>query len=149
LGISLGYTPGLLSRRVKWLTARKWLESKKVVANLAKGMHGNAQKVRITDLGQTKAQPIWRLYEKFAQRLLAGISESDLQTHYRINQIITEKLHASRFIVELTPSPNAGQPATEKAPRMPAVKKQIPAPASDTRKPIAISPPERSEEFLD
>src|ERR1700722_9973058 len=45
---ALGYSPGLLSRRISWLCDRRWAETKRAVPNVTQGLHGNSQKVRIT-----------------------------------------------------------------------------------------------------
>ena len=92
LRTALGYSAGLLSRRIGWLCQHHWAETKRAAPDVAKGLHGNAQKVRITELGRGKIGPLWLAYDKLAERLLTGVSPSDLAAHYRVNEIISDKL---------------------------------------------------------
>jgi hypothetical protein len=108
---ALSYSPGLLSRRIGWLCQRRWAETKRAAPNIAKGLHGNCQKVRVTAMGTDKIGPVWQRYDKLAQRLLAGISPSDLAAHYRINEFISDKLRASQVWMG-----NSGTPDERKAP---------------------------------
>ena len=109
---ALGYSPGLLSRRIGWLCQRRWAETKRAVPNVAEGIHGNCQKVRITPLGRDIIGPVWRRFDGVAERLLAGISPSDLAAHYRINEIISDKLRGRRFWMDEEGQHSVARPAT-------------------------------------
>jgi DNA-binding MarR family transcriptional regulator len=107
LRAALGYSPGLLSRRIGWLCQHRWAETKRAAPSVTEGLHGNCQKVRITELGRAKIGPVWERYDKLAQRLLAGFSSSDLAAHYRINEHISDKLRAPRFLMDDGERPDA------------------------------------------
>jgi DNA-binding MarR family transcriptional regulator len=117
---ALGYSPGLLSRRIGWLCQRRWAETKRAVPNIAQGVHGNCQKVRITELGKGIIAPVWQKYEKLAERLLDGIPPSDLAVHHRINQLISDKLRAPQSWMDESRkavAPKKPASAPEPAPR--------------------------------
>jgi DNA-binding MarR family transcriptional regulator len=97
LRTALDYSPGLLSRRVTWLCARQWAETRRALPDVTEGLHGNSQKVRITQAGTDKIAPIWRRFDKLSERVLSGISPSDLGAHYRINEIISDTLRTPQF----------------------------------------------------
>jgi DNA-binding MarR family transcriptional regulator len=86
---ALGYSGALLSRRISLLCESKWVETKRIGSQ---GVHGNSQKVRITEAGRAKVQPIWERYEALAEELLEGISRQDREAHYRVNQQICQKI---------------------------------------------------------
>jgi DNA-binding MarR family transcriptional regulator len=159
LRAGLGYSPGLLSRRIGWLCQRRWAEAKRTVPGLAGGLHGNSQKVRITELGKARIGPVWQRYNKLAERLLADISPSDLAAHYRINELISDKLRVPRFLLEdgetadESKTPDVSTPPPERPAKVSARK---PNPPSPTRQPVAMpeSAPknlilEPEKEFLD
>jgi len=100
LRAGLGYSAGLLSRRIAWLCQHHWAETKRAATSVTGGLHGNCQRVRITELGKGKIGPVWQSYDRLAQRLLAGISPSDLATHYRVNESISDKLRLPRFLLD-------------------------------------------------
>lgn len=154
---ALGYSAGLLSRRIGWLAENHWVETQRARPSAVQGLHGNCQKVRITELGREKIAPIWQGYDSLAQRLLAGISPSDLAAHYRINEAIVAQLRLPRPIQEIgraetpveSPSPSARRvrstrhpaPAAQPLPPKPFAEKTEPEP-----KHLLHS---ASEEFLD
>jgi DNA-binding MarR family transcriptional regulator len=128
---ALGYSPGLLSRRIAWLCERRWAETKRAAPNIAKGLHGNCQKVRITELGKGIVGPVWQRYGKLAEHLLAGISPSDLATHHRVNELISNKLRAPQTWAERriplarstkASAPKSNPPGTPKKPAPPPQK---------------------------
>jgi len=153
LRAALGYSAGLLSRRIGWLCQRRWAETKRAAPNVAKGLHGNCQKVRITEMGKSIMGPVWQRYEKLAERLLAGIAPSDLAAHYRVNELISNKLRAPQVWMNDSVAPvEKTSPATRPArisvrkPKPPvAARKPAPAPESAPRKYLL----EPQSEFLD
>jgi len=114
---ALGYSGGLLSRRIGCLCDSLWAETKRAAPNLERGVHGNSQKVRITDCGRNKIAPIWRKYELLAEELLEGVSQADREAHYRLNKQICDKIRPQRLFLEtvglpplpLTPAPEPVQ----------------------------------------
>ena len=107
---ALGYSAGLLSRRTGWLCEHGWAETKRTTPNPGGGLHGNCQKVRITEPGKAKIAPIWQSYDKLARHLLADLSPSDLAAHYRVNEIIASKLRAPKFLRENMGEGAGGEP---------------------------------------
>src|SRR5665213_3554135 len=96
---SLGFSPALLSRRIAYLCRHKWAEAQRTGSNPSKGIHGNCQKVRITALGIRKIEPVWDNYQRLARHLLSGMPAEDLAAHFRVNKLISDKLHAPRKFV--------------------------------------------------
>lgn len=153
LRAALGYSPGLLSRRIGWLCQRRWAEAKRAVPNIAKGLHGNCQKVRITEMGKSIIGPVWQRYDKLAQRLLAGISPSEWAAHYRINQLISDKLRAPQAWMNDSVKPEPKSPPPTRPARVSARK---PTPPVAARVPASAPEPapkkyllEPQGEFLD
>jgi DNA-binding MarR family transcriptional regulator len=150
---ALGYSAGLLSRRIGWLCQRHWAETKRAVPSVADGLHGNCQKVGITELGKGKIAPVWQRYDKLAERLLAGFSPADLAAHYRINEIISDKLRAPRFLADDSETADESSPPIVRPARVSARKPNTPAAA---REPVPTPKPvpknlflEPGKEFLD
>lgn len=138
----LGYSAGLLSRRIGFICQRGWAETARIEAGIASGLHGNSQKVRITEFGKAKVGPVWRRYDELAQRLLAGIPPEDLGVHYRINELIHDKLQGPPQIPEAEDYSEA--PPMKPAPRKAKVVSIPPAEAAPK------SPSTQAEpEFLD
>jgi len=106
---ALGYTPGLLSRRIGWLCQHGLAETKRAAPSVAEGLHGNCQKVRITEAGNAKISPLWLKSDKLAQRLLAGVSPSDLAAHYRVNEHISDQLGVPRFFTDDSGTPDESE----------------------------------------
>jgi DNA-binding MarR family transcriptional regulator len=149
LRAALGYSPGLLSRRIGWLCQRHWAETKRAVPGVAGGLHGNCQKVRATETGKAKIGPVWQKYDKLAQRLLANIPQSDLAAHYRINEHISDKLRAPLFLMDVRETPDESGPPVAPHARVPARKANPPA-ASKHPEPAPVTPfLEPEEDFLD
>jgi DNA-binding MarR family transcriptional regulator len=153
LRASLGYSAGLLSRRIAWLYQRRWAETTRAAPSVANGLHGNSQKVRITDSGREKIGPVWRRYDKLAERLLAGISPSDLAAHYRINEFISDKLRAPRSWMDDSEMPEEDRPPVARPTK---VAPRVPNPPATVRVPAAALEPaptkyllETEGEFLD
>jgi DNA-binding MarR family transcriptional regulator len=150
---ALGYSPGLLSRRIAWLCQRRWAETKRAAPSVAEGLHGNSQKVKITGLGMDKIGPVWRRYDKLAERLLTGISPSDLAAHYRINELISDTLRGPHFWKMENGTPDERKAAAARPARVSARKPDPPAAASEPAPAPEPAPknyllePER--EFLD
>jgi DNA-binding MarR family transcriptional regulator len=152
LRAALGYSAGLLSRRVAWLCQHGWAETTRAVPSIAHGLHGNCQKVRITEIGRAKVGPVWRKYDALAERLLADISPSDLAAHYRINELISDKLRAPQFLTAdsdpLESGPSAARPARFSARKLhPATDDPAPARPPEPAPINYLLEPER--EFLD
>jgi len=153
LRAGLGYSAGLLSRRIGWLCQRGWAETKRAEPSIAAGFHGNCQKVRITEAGKGKIGPVWQKYDKLAQRLLAGFSHSDLAAHYRINEILSDKLRTPRFLLEDSETADESTPSAARPAKISARKPKPPT-AAQERVPALESAPknlilEPEKEFLD
>jgi hypothetical protein len=154
LRAALGYSAGLLSRRIAWLCTRQWAETKRATPSVAEGLHGNSQKARITDAGMDKIAPVWRRYDKVAERVLSGISPSDLAAHYRINEVISDTLRAPQFWrIDHTEMEERSR-ATERPPKVSGRKTTPrPAPVKETKAAPESPPPnklvEADPEFLD
>jgi DNA-binding MarR family transcriptional regulator len=86
---ALEYSGALLSRRISVLCEETWAEAKRIETP---GVHGNSQKIKITQKGREKIRPVWQRYERLADELLNGISQQDREAHYRVNRHICEKL---------------------------------------------------------
>ena len=151
LRTALGYSAGLLSRRITWLCHHGWAETMRATPSVAHGLHGNCQKIRITELGRDKIGPVWHEYDKLAERLLADFSPADLAAHYRINELISDKLRAPLFL-------RAESDAREKSPSVRAAKlfasKPSPLPGDMDLPPVPQPEPinyllEPEREFLD
>jgi hypothetical protein len=56
-------------------------------------------------LGKGIIGPVWQTFDKLAERLLAGISPSDLAVHYRINEFISDKLRGPKFWMDDSETP--------------------------------------------
>ncbi len=120
---ALDYTPGLLSRRIAWLCGRRWAETTRASSNPLPGVHGNCRKVKITELGQRKIEPVWRNYVQQSERLLAGIPSSDLTAHYRVSKTIVDRLCPSAFRII---QDQAVSPALKAKPALAAAKSKPP-----------------------
>ncbi len=144
LRTALDYSAGLLSRRIGWLCQRRWAEAKRAAPSIAQGLHGNCQKVRITETGKGIVAPVWQRYDKLAERLLAGISPLDLAAHYRINELISDKLHAPRFLMDDGDTPEETRPPVARPGKVSARKPKPPPEATPP-----VSPPESApKEYL-
>ena len=146
LRTALGYSAGLLSRRIGWLCQRHWAEARRAAPSIAQGLHGNCQKVRITESGKGIVAPVWRRYDELAERLLAGISPSDLAAHYRINEFISDKLHAPRFLMDDSDTPEETRPSAARPARVSARK---PTPPPEAAPPVPAPEPAPKEDLLE
>lgn len=84
---------GLFSRRIQKLEHDGFIEGKQQMM-LNPNRH-YLTRVRITCAGAKIARSIWERYRKLAGDLLAGLSQEDLETQYRVN------LHISKMIGRL------------------------------------------------
>jgi DNA-binding MarR family transcriptional regulator len=85
---------GLFSRRIQKLEQDGLIEGKQPV--MRKGNRRYVKRVRITNAGVKVARPIWERYRKLAARLLAGLSQHDLEIQCRVNQHISKTIVLSR-----------------------------------------------------
>ena len=139
---ALDYSPGLLSRRIAWLCKQGWVKTERAAPNIARGIHGNCQHVKITETGSSIAGPVWQRYEKLAERLLSGISPEELGAHYRINEHISFHLAEPKFWMRENAAPPEPHPV-----QRPARKSKLPSPPPE---PLAIKIAEPAEQdFLD
>ena len=92
----LVHNPSLLSRRITKLAGAKPPLVKVENVDPESGLHFNAKQVRITDEGVKRIEPVWRRYQQMAAKLLEGIPQRDLQTHYHVNAKISERIRQRR-----------------------------------------------------
>jgi DNA-binding MarR family transcriptional regulator len=142
---ALGYSPGLLSRRIGWLSQRHWVETKRAAPSIVNGLHGNCQKVRITEMGNGIIAPVWRRCDDLARRVLTGISPEDLAAHYRINELISDRLRAPRFLTDDSEPPKRTAKVSVHKPNPTAAKAMATASEPATKKYLL----EPQSEFLD
>lgn len=140
LGDALDYTPGLLSRRLSWLCGRKWAQTCRAVPDLARGIHGNCQLVRITKTGRAAAAPLWQKFEELAESILGELSPAELAAHYRISQRICATLSPLHFPL--------AEPVVEKFRRRETVTPPPAAPLAQPAPPKSLMQ-EPEQEFLD
>jgi len=81
---------GLFSRRIQKLEQNGFIEGKQPV--MRKGNRRYVKRVRITNAGVKVARPIWERYRKLADKLLAGLSQEDLEIQCRVNQHISKTI---------------------------------------------------------
>ncbi len=81
---------GLFSRRIQKLEQDGFIEGKQLLRR--KGSRRYVQRVRITTAGLKVAGLIWKRYCKMAARIVKGLSQEELECHYRVNQHISETI---------------------------------------------------------
>ena len=85
---------GLFSRRIQKLEQEGFIEGKQ--PSMSKRNRRYLRSVRITSAGVTVARSIWERYRKLAAKLLAGLSQQDLETQCRVNQHISQVIGLSK-----------------------------------------------------
>ena len=88
---ALVHDPGKFSRRIKDCVKRGLIEVRKSAAR-----RSYAEAARITDAGSEIAKIVWDRYRKLAAHLLAGVSQADLEAHWRVNEAISASIKAKR-----------------------------------------------------
>lgn len=89
----LVHDPGKFSRRIKDLKERDLIEVKEP-ADRKKGVRSYVSAVRITNSGIRITAPVWERYRKLAANLLAGVPQSDLAAHCRVNAQISKAIQS-------------------------------------------------------
>jgi DNA-binding MarR family transcriptional regulator len=86
---------GLFSRRIQKLEQDGLIEGKQQM--MLNRHRRYLKRVRITNAGVKIARSIWGRYRALAGKLLAGLSQEDLQTQCRVNQHISEAIGLSKY----------------------------------------------------
>lgn len=81
---------GLFSRRIQKLEQDGLIEGKQPSIRTSNRRY--VKRVRITAAGIQVARSIWERYRKLAAKLLAGLSQADLEAECRVNQHISEAI---------------------------------------------------------
>ena len=92
----LVHNPSLLSRRIRKLAAAKPPLVEVAEAKAGTGLHFNALRARITDEGSKRVKPVWERYKQMSANLLQGIDPQLLNAHYKVNQIISDRIRKRR-----------------------------------------------------
>jgi hypothetical protein len=92
----LVHSASLLSRRVRKLADAKPRLLEVADADPASGLHFNAKRVRITDEGVRRIEPVWKRYEQMSAKLLEGIPQNLLKAHHEVNQRISAEIGRRR-----------------------------------------------------
>jgi hypothetical protein len=103
LKAALVHDASLFARRIKKLAAPDcgMVEVRRIVKQAAPGLHGNTQRVRITEAGIAAAQPIWERFRRLSAKLfeaesLRDLSKADIQAHLKVNDAICKALREWR-----------------------------------------------------
>jgi len=92
---ALVHEPGRFSRSVRELLDSGLVESPKSQTT-ADGRRRYLQSLRITEKGITAIRPVYERYRKLASELLAGVSQSEMDTHCRVNEAISASIKAMK-----------------------------------------------------
>jgi hypothetical protein len=90
------HNPSLLSRRLRKLAAAKPSLLEIEGAAPASGLHFNSKRVRITDEGIKRIEPVWKRFQHMSVKLLEGVSPRLLIAHHEVNQKISARIRALR-----------------------------------------------------
>ena len=92
----LVHNASLLSRRVRKLAGVKPPLLEIADADPESGLHFNAKRVRITDEGARRIEPVWKRYQQMSAKLLAGIPQNQLKVHCGVTVEISKRIRDRR-----------------------------------------------------
>ena len=94
----LVHNPSLVSRRISKFSrpqARPALVEVRRV-DPASGLHFNAKRVKITEEGIRRVEPVWKRYQQLSANLVKDIPADLLRAHQRVNQEISKRIRLRR-----------------------------------------------------
>ncbi len=86
---SVVYDAGRVSRTIRGLLDDGFIETQDS-GGAAQGRRKYVQAVRINQKGIAFIRPVFERFVNLANNLLAGISQRDLEAHYRVNERISQ-----------------------------------------------------------